>query len=337
MKKLIVLLTLFCVILASCEKKEPEGYTASINAMDTVAFVRVYDEKYAAFADECTELMLQLEAELSVTLTGSRVYHLNKNGSVPSTEHLKAITGYALELKDKTFGAFDPCIYPLVRLWGFTEENDKKRVPSEDEIIETLKKASESKLYIKNDNLYISNGGAVDFGGIAKGYAAKLMLEILKENGVDAALIDLGGNIQTVGSKSDGTPWNIAIKNPVEDGYTCYLSLGETAVVTSGSDVRYFIGDDGKKYHHIIDPKTGYPSDAGIISVTVIHEDAAIADGLSTAFFVLGIEKSLEIAEHYGAEVVVIENEIISITKGLQDKFTLDESAKDKYNLKVLD
>ncbi len=336
MKKriLCVFTVLICLLFQSCNKEQPKEYTAHVNAMDTVAFVRVYDERYSKLADDCAELMLQLESELSVTLTGSRVYHLNKSGNVPITENLEAIIQYAVDIKEKTNGTYDPCIYPLVRLWGFTE--NAGIIPSEAEIEEAKKLVGKSELYVEDGIAHVTNGGAVDFGGIAKGYAASLMLKMLKENGVDAALIDLGGNIQTVGQKPNGASWNIAINDPAGDGYACILSLGECAVVTSGSDVRFFVGADGKKYHHIIDPASGYPADTGLLSVSVIHEDAAVADGLSTAFFVLGVDASLSIAKEYGAEVVFIREKEILITAGLENNYTPDASAEGKYKVTVI-
>ncbi len=335
-KFIITLVLTFCLFFQSCSEKSISEYTARINAMDTVAFIRVYDEKYANVADECAELMIKLEAELSVTLTGSRVYHLNKSGSVPLTNDLKNIIEYSDDLYSKTDGAFNPCVYPLVKLWGFTENSDDQTIPNSKDISRLKELVQSSRLYVEDGKAYVTSNGAVDFGGIAKGYAAELMMKKLKENGVNAALIDLGGNIQTVGEKNDGTEWNIAINDPAGDGFVCVLSLGETAVVTSGSDVRYFIGDDGKKYHHIIDTKTGRPVETELLSVSVIHPNAAIADGLSTAFFVLGIDKALPIAATYDAEVVFVKSGEVLITKGLENKFTPDTSAEGKYKLTVL-
>ncbi len=336
MKKILLFLLAFCLVLAASCAEAPKEYIAQITAMDTTASIKVYDAKYSSVADECAELLIKLEAELSVTLTGSRVYHLNKNGSVPVTEHLKALVSISNSVSSATNGAFNPCIYPLVKLWGFTV-NGENNVPSDEAIREALIGVTTSQLSLDGNNALISNGGQVDFGGIAKGYAADLIRDNLKAAGVEAALVDLGGNIQTVGTKEDGKLWNIAVNNPNGDGYVCILSVGETAVVTSGADSRYFIGNDGNRYHHIIDPKTGYPADSGLLSVTVVCENAAIADALATACFVLGVDDSLAVLEKFDAEAVFVSKDTVSFTKGLENKFTLDKTVEGEYKTVIID
>ena len=135
---------------------------------------------------------------------------------------------------------------------------------------------------------------AIDFGGIGKGYTSNRVMEIFKEHGVTSGIINLGGNVQTLGSHTDGSKWNVAIKDPMHtDDMLGTLKISNQAVITSGGYERYF-EENGKTYHHIIDPATGYPADSGIISATMISEDGILADGLSTSLFIMGIDKATE-------------------------------------------
>lgn len=332
MKKIIVFAFIFIFLFATaCGEDAAEEYTSYANAMDTSAKITVYGKNSKAVADECAQLFKSLEGEFSVTDANSKLYTLNTNGSIEAEGHLYALCGFANELSTLTDGAYNPCIYPLVKLWGFTVGEFK--VPTQEEIDENVKLIADSKMVFKDGGIYIENGGMVDLGGIAKGYASEMMRSLISGSDSTGAVISLGGNIVTVGEKPDGTPWSIGINSPQNDGGLIgTLSVGECAVVTSGSYIRNF-EKDGKFYHHIIDPKTGKPVDNGLVSVTVVADDAALADGLSTAFFVMGIEESLTVAESLDVDVVFVTENSISISSGLKEKFTLSKSAEDEYDL----
>lgn len=331
MKRIITaLLLLAFMALPSCTEGRAEVYSVSITAMDTSCTVTVYGEDNKAAADACKELLLGIEAELSVTLSGSKVYALNTGGKVETGTHLKAVAEKAIGIKSITDGAFEPCIYPLVKLWGFTTGDN--RVPSSKAITEAVGLVNNSVLKVSGNTVSITDG-MVDFGGITKGYAADMLAEELKGAGVEAAVISLGGNIKTLGSKPNGKPWNIGISSPDGGGKLLgTLAVGECAVVTSGSYIRNFT-ENGKLYHHIIDPRTGYPADNGLVSVTVVCDDAAMADGLTTAFFVMGMEKASSLAKALGVDTVFVTDDCIYVSAGLKEKFTPDDSTRDEYSV----
>lgn len=169
-------------------------------------------------------------------------------------------------------------------------------------------------------------GTQISFGAAAKGYASDRAIEAMRNAGVESGIVSLGGNVQTLGLKPDGSKWTVAVEDPNDTGsYVGTLKVGETAVVTSGNYQRYFIGSDGVKYHHLIDPSTGEPANNGLVSVTVVCEDGTMADCLSTAMFVLGVNGALNYWRNYGGfDMVMItdENEVIC-TSGLVEVFEL--------------
>ena len=179
-------------------------------------------------------------------------------------------------------------------------------------------------------SIYVEDQCTLDLGAVGKGIACDVAQNYLKQQKeISGAVIAVGGSILLYGSKPDGTNWNVAVQNPRgQDGEAMgVLSLsGTTSVSTSGDYEKYFM-QDGKRYHHILDPSTGYPADSGLISVTVVSDNGLLSDGLSTACFVLGKEKGQKLLETYGAEGIFIDqNKKVTVTKGLKDKFTiLDE------------
>jgi thiamine biosynthesis lipoprotein len=205
----------------------------------------------------------------------------------------------ALEVSRLSGGAFDITAAPLVALWSVTAQHPA--VPPEDALAQkrdlidfnclTLDAASGSARLARQ-------GQMVDLGGIAKGYAADQALEVYRRRGISTAMIDLGGNIALLGSKEDGAPWGVGIQDPDAPRGECLglLSLTDKSVVTSGDYERFFEAG-GKRYHHILDPRTGYPAESGLRSVTVVAEKSMVADGLSTALFVLGLERGLALLD----------------------------------------
>ena len=272
MKRLLCAM-LAVLLLCGCAPKERVS-RQTIFAMDTVMELQMWADnaKDANSAlDAVSGILQELERDWSTMNADSIIGRLNRGESVELSPEQQEVLEAAQKLSLLTDGSFDPVLRSVILAWGFYEKD--YRIPAGEE----LQQALEQEQW--------------DLGGIIKGYAGQKAVERLKELNVDRAILNLGGNIQTYGEKPDGTPWKIGIQNPTGGDPLGVISVtGTTSVVTSGDYQRYFeMG--GVRYHHIIDPKTGMPADTGLSSVTVICSDGMKADALSTALFVMGLEK----------------------------------------------
>ena len=216
--------------------------------------------------------------------------------------------------------------------WGFPTQ--KFRVPSAEELTELLKHVDALEISYNKTTREISFADSqmkIDLGGIAKGYTSSRIMDIFKENGITSGLVNLGGNVQALGAKTDGSNWRVAVQSPDDtEDYLGVLSIQDKAVITSGGYERYF-EQDGVIYHHIIDPKTGYPAENGLVSVTIVSEDGTLADGLSTSLFIMGEEKAAEFWRAHSEEfdaVLVTDDGTIYVTEGLKDSFTTEQDMK---------
>ncbi|MDR0381060.1 MAG: FAD:protein FMN transferase [Oscillospiraceae bacterium] len=251
---------------------------------------------------------------------------------VPVSEDTYGLLTLALEVAALSGGAFDPTVEPLVALWGIG--TGAAAVPAEADIARVLKLVDYRRVVLDGTDrtVYLPEAGmGLDLGGIAKGYAADEANRLLDEAGVTHAILDFGGNVLLRGGHPEGKPWRVGIRKPVpgEDGYACVLSLRDGTVVTSGGYERYFVAEDGAVYHHIMDPATGRPAETGLLSATIICDNSARADALSTACFVLGLDGALALLGALdGVEGVLIASDrTIHTTPGLADVFTVaDES-----------
>jgi thiamine biosynthesis lipoprotein len=328
-----------CVILAAgmtaCGKKtdsaqsesvsENDKYSSDIFAMDTYMSLTAYGAKAEDAVTVAIHEIQRLDAMFSVGNTDSDVTTANMQGSATVSDETAYLVEQSLEISRKTDGAFDITIYPVMELWGFTTKNYK--VPQADELQETLKRVSYENVSLKDHELVLKNNAQIDFGGIAKGYTSSRVMQIFKEYGIEHGMVNLGGNVQTLGTKTDGTAWRVAIQSP--QGGNQYLGVLETsdqAVITSGGYERYF-EENGVTYHHIIDPKTGYPSDSDLTSVTIVCADGTKADALSTSFFVMGLERAESFYENTDLDFDVIlltKDNQIYISEGIAQNFTSD-------------
>ena len=295
-KNFLFLFFLFLFIFISCgQQKSTESFTA-MNTFMTVSLYSSSGKKGQTVCKDIKNRIEELESIFSTTLPSSDLYYINHSQKLPLPlkKELKDLLDFSDLMYKKTNGAFNPALYPVIRAWGFTTE--EYRVPSEEEIQTLLKFTDFSKLTASAfaAGMKIPAGMELDFGAIGKGYAADQAKAILEKNGIVSALLDFGGNIQAIGKKPDGTLWRIGIKNPWTGNAACALSLESKAVVTSGGYERFFEDENGKRYIHIFDPKTGYPCEGDLESVTIISDSGIYADCLSTALFVMGKDSAID-------------------------------------------
>ncbi|MEZ4357073.1 MAG: FAD:protein FMN transferase [Eubacteriales bacterium] len=319
---LAVSVIILATVISGCnatEKKQEK----QIFAMDTVMTLTAYGENAKEALDESIIQINQLESLLSATKEGSDIYNINNNAgeyvevSDDTLEQIRA----SMQTSQRTVGEYDISVYPLVKLWGFDTKDYK--VPDAKEISAATKNVNYENIEISGNSVKIQKGMAIDLGSIAKGYTSEKIIELFLSLGVKSAIISLGGNVQVLGTKPDGEDWKIGIQDPLlSDGILGTLSVSDTAVVTSGGYQRYF-EEDGKTYHHIIDPSTGYPSDSGLLSVTIVCSNGMMADELSTALFVLGLDGAVDYWKTYGGfeAVFVTDENKIYVTSGLKDIF----------------
>lgn len=317
------------LFLTGCSaESSPEPVQGTFFAMDTVMDFTIYGE--SGLIDQSESLITSLESLVSVTDADSELYAINQTGSGMLTEEASSLMEQALEICRRTDGALDLSIYPIVRAWGFT--TGSYQVPDEAEIQALLPLVDYRKIQYDaaTGTVTLPEGMEIDLGSVAKGYAGQLAAQMLREHGVQSALLNLGGNVQTVGTKPDGSPWQIGIKDPQGEDAMMVLSVEDQAVVTSGGYERYF-EQDGQTYWHIMDPSTGHPADSGLISVTIVGDEGVVCDGLSTALFVMGLEKAADLWAQSGdfEAVFVTASGEVYITEGLRDRFALTEQYAD--------
>ena len=344
MKRCFILILAAALCLSGCGKQEKEA-SAQIFAMDTVMEIAAFGPQAEEAVSETESQIQELEKQLSRTLPDSDVSRINRNGTTPTTGIAAgtwALLEAALEYRDATDGAFDITIAPVMDAWGFT--GDSFRVPEQAELDALLRRVSSGEIQMQaesTESVALGEGQAIDLGGIAKGYTSDLVEQTFRANGVESGKISLGGNVFVLGTKPDGSDWRVGIKDPQnEEALAVILPLRDAYAITSGGYERYF-EENGKIYHHIIDPATGYPADSGLLSVTVVADangpdqkwvqpgNGTMCDAFSTALFVMGEEQALDFWRNGGYDfdlVLVTEDGRVVITAGLADRF---EEVKD--------
>ena len=324
-------LFVFCLallLLAGCSPaptQTPPTVERTFFAMDTVMTLRLYEGGGENLLDRAEARVEELESLLSVTDENSEIYTLDHEGQAdlsPDTEELLAA---ALSICERTGGALDISIYPVLRTWGFT--TGAYSVPDDEAIAALLPLVDYTQVELNGPAASLPHGMEIDLGSVAKGYTGGQLADLLRENGVTSALLDLGGNIQTVGAKLDGSPWRVGIRDPEGEGSLGVVEVVDQAVITSGGYERFF-EEDGVRYWHILDPSTGTPAQNGLISVTVIGDDGTVCDGLSTSLFVMGLDKALDHWRQYQdfEAIFVSEDGSVTITPGLQSNFALTQT-----------
>lgn len=306
-------------------------------AMDTYMEFTAYGKNSEKAVDAAIEEVQKLDAMLSAENSKSEVYALNEQGNLQATDDLAELILRGKEIYQETDGLFDDTIYPVMKLWGFPTGN--YHVPTAAEVQKKLALVDGNKVEIqtrdsdekgrdsKEKAKFVALGAdqQIDFGGIAKGYTGQKLAELFQEYGVSSALVSLGGNIQAIGTKPDGSSWKVGIRDPKggQQDYIGVLSVENQAVITSGGYERYF-EEDGKTYIHIINPRTGYPADGDLLSVTIVSRDGTLADGMSTALYIMGYEKACQFWRQRREEfnvILVTDDGKIHISENLKENF----------------
>ncbi len=305
--KILAFLLIFALLpLVSCAKKD-DYQTKYIFAMDTDINIHISaDGDVRELFSLCERLIYSIEDKLSKTRTCSDVYRLNAGERVKCDEVTLAVLERAQTAYELSDGAFDPTVAGLVEMWRKCEEINA--LPSEDRLAAELSRVGFERLHIENGETWLETGTKLDLGGVGKGYAETAVAELIKENahafGVRGFMLDFGGMVGVFGEKANGENYRVGLRDPDNAKKNRgRVELAEGFVSVSGDYERY-VTVGGEKYHHIIDPKTGYPAQNGLRSVTVISDDGATADALSTALFVMGLERALELCEREDIQAV---------------------------------
>ncbi|WP_291571817.1 FAD:protein FMN transferase [Clostridium sp. UBA4548] len=319
----------------STSKGQPLAKTEVI--IGTACTISLYDNKDPKILDEAFTRLKELEDILSINKLGTELDKVNEmagKAPVEVSNDTFLVVSQGLKYSKLSGGALDITIGPLVKLWGIG--TDAAKLPTEEEISE--KKAlinykdlvldeNNKSIFLKRENMII------DLGAIAKGYAADEVASLLTKNNVKSAIIDLGGNIFAVGSKIDGSNWKIGVQDPEDARGSSigYIEVTNKSIVTSGIYERFF-ESNGKKYHHILNPKTGYPYENEILGVSILTDKSIDGDSLSTTLFALGIDKGLEfINAQPGTEAIFVSKDHkLYLTEGLKSNFHLTSS---KYEI----
>ena len=297
-KKMLAVLIALMLMCGCANAQSTKPLARQGFMLDTVISISLYDTQDEAILDGAFALCEEYEQLFSRTISTSDVYRINHSDGAPvevsdATAELLCI---ALEYARLSGGAFDPTIEPLVTLWDIMA--DEPHVPDADAISAALARVDWTKVSVDGNVVTLPAGMGLDLGGIAKGYIADKLREYLSENGVDSALINLGGNVLTLGGKPDGSNFTIGVQKPFGQNSDILgaCRLKGMSVVTSGIYERYFVEDD-RLYHHILDTKTGYPVENELYSVTIISPNSTDGDALSTICFALGSEDGMALIE----------------------------------------
>lgn len=330
-KKILIIFMLTAILLSGCasnksstDQAKPIKTTEFV--LGTIVDIIVYDEKDVKAVNKVFTRLRDIESLMTINKEESELQSLNNSGELGVTlsDDTLTVLKRAVYYAEISNGLFDPTIGPLIKIWNIGSDN--ARVPLEDEINQALNLIDYRDIKFDDNNVVSLSkpGMIVDLGSIAKGYAADEAVSLLKDNGVTKAIVNLGGNIYALGNKSDGVPWKIGIQDPNNDRgeYLGSVNIANQTVVTSGIYERFF-EQDGIRYHHILNPKTGYPMDNELASVTIVSDSSIDADALSTTLFVLGYEKGMKLVETIpnSDAVFVTKDKKIYVSSGLKENF----------------
>jgi FAD:protein FMN transferase len=326
----VLVVCLGALALGSCARA-PAPLSKTEFVLGTSCIVTLFDHADPAAIGASFDRLREIDRRMSVNAPGSEIDEVNAEAGrkpVAVTPDVFSVMKRALVLAGLSGGLFDPTVGPLVKLWGIN--TDHARVPSPAEIAAARKLIDWHDVTLDEaaGTIYLKRAGMqIDLGGVAKGYAADEIVGVLSARGVKSALIDLGGNIFAMGSKTDGSPWRIGVQNPDSPRGTYFgiATVVNKTLVTSGIYERFFI-KDGKRYHHIMDTRTGYPVDNGIESVTVITDKSFDADGVTLSLFAMGPALGLETGSRLGVDVIMVSaDHRVYATAGARKIFTITD------------
>lgn len=332
-KKVIVIITTIILAIGSigCAKEETnEQLSRTELFMGTAVKITLYDHGSEDLLDMVFDHISEIENLVSINKEGTEIVQLNKNAGIKGvklSDFSYNLIKSALEYSKLSDGGYDVSIGPLVKLWSIGLPEAK--VPRDDEIEEAIKNIDYTKVNIddSNNEVFLSEKGMmIDLGSIAKGYVADDIVNILKENEVERAIIDLGGNIYAMGTKNKSDNWKIGIQNPSEDRGQIVgtIEVADKSVVTTGTYER-FIEEDKVRYHHVLNPKTGYPYETNIAGVTIVADRSVDADALSTLVFTKGLDEGLQLVEKLESvdAIFIMNDNSVYVTEGLKGNFKL--------------
>lgn len=314
-----------------------EMQSIQVFAMDTVMGLRACGGETEAALAAAEDEIYRLDEALSRTREDSAVSRLNSAaGGTPVDvgEELRDLIARALDFSAATDGAFDITLAPVSSAWGFTE--DTYRVPEDAELALLLPCVGAEHVHLEEGTaVSLDQGTRIDLGAIAKGYASDRMAAIYQEHGITHGIVDLGGNTWVCGGNLEGEPWQIGIQDPARSAGALagILEASDAFAVTSGGYQRYFTGPDGTVYQHILDPKTGWPVQGDLLSVTIVADNGTMADAYSTALYVMGRETAQDFWRQNGGfdMVLITKDGQVLYTPGLADKLTETEGSGYAY------
>ena len=346
LKKILLVCLCLCMVLPLSACGETKMSQRQVFAMDTIMTLTAYGKNADRGLTAAQGVIQSMNDMLDPDIETSTTYAINHadGGNTSISGQVANMLSTAQTIYKQSGGALDVTIYPVIQRWGF--DSGRYYVPTDEELIVDLSRKAFDKMVLTSfpsSGSYAVSfpaGTAISFGAVAKGCASENAIKAMRNVGVKSAIVSLGGNVQTLGRKPDGSLWNVAVQDPNNTAsYVGVLTVGETAVVTSGTYQRFFI-QNGKTYHHLLNPETGRPMNNTLKSVTIVCSDGTTADCLSTAMFILGQSKCINYWRQYGTkengfDMVLInnDNEVIC-TKGLIEKFTLTNS---DYTLRYIE
>ena len=332
MKKSIVALAMcFALFLSGCgsSAKAPQQQSRVVFYFDTVITITAYTNNKKVL-DKVEKECARYEALMSKTVEGSDVWNINhaEGELVKISDETRGLIEKALHYSQISEGIFDITVEPCVSLWDFTGEG-MGRLPDEAALAEAAAKVDWTKIDLNDEGIRLPKGMSIDLGAIAKGYISDRIADLLYENGVESAIINLGGNVRTLGAKPDGSSWRIGIQDPEgvrDQSIVGVVELSNSSVVTSGIYERGFTLD-GVVYHHILDPDTGWSVQNELAGVSIVTEEACTADALSTTVFAMGLEKGTQFIESLdGVDAIFVTREgDVTWSSGLEGRFTLSQ------------